>query len=466
MSRRSSRRQFLQTAAAAGVGFWVAGGVAPARFEKGDKIRIAAIGVGGKGDSDSEQAGNVGDLVAICDTDDKFLNAKAAKFPKAKKYIDYRDMLSEMEKSIDAVVVSGPDHIHAHASLSAMKLGKHVYCQKPLTHDVFEARQMREAAKKFGVCTQMGNQGTAATGFRQGVEIVQAGLIGKVSEVHVWTDRPREYWKQAPDIVGRLKAAPPPKNLHWDLWLNTAPERPHAVDDKGNSAYHRLIWRGYWDFGTGALGDMACHTANLPFMALKLGHPTSIVATTSELNDETYPAWGHIIFQFPQRGDLPPVTLNWYEGRKTPTNYMRPPEELQAKVLKTGEKLQNSGSIMVGDKGILYSPDDYGADHRLFPEKDFKDFKLPEPTLARNKDGGDQGQKNEWAQAIKAGKSQLALSNFDYAGMLAEMVLLGNVAVRAGKKLEFDGPNLKFTNDDSANKLLRRTYRKGWELPV
>jgi len=455
MSRKTNRRQFLGGTAAAGIGFWVAGGVSGARAEKGDRLRIAGIGIGGKGSSDIDQAGEVGDVVALCDIDTKRLDEKAAKFPKAKKFTDYREMLGSMENGIDAVTVSGPDHMHAHASLSAIRLKKHVYCQKPMTHDVFEARQMREWARKYGVCTQMGNQGTAENGLRQAVELIQAGVLGKVAEAHVWTNRP--IWPQAPTLTKRPGTAPVPENVKWDLWLNTAPERPYAP------GYHPFAWRGFWDFGTGALGDMACHTANMAFMALKLAHPTSVVAQSGELNPETYPAWAHVVYQFPARGDLPPVTFNWYEGKKDGKTRVLPPEELLAKVLKPGEKLADSGSLLVGEKGLLYSPNDYGASYKLFPEKEFQNVKV-EPKLPRN-GGGDGGMKREWAAAIKAGKHEIALSNFDYSGMLTETVLLGNVAIRAGHKLEFDGPGLRFTNDESANRLLRREYRKGWELP-
>ncbi len=252
-----------------------------------------------------------------------------------------------------------------------------------------------------------------------------------------------------------------PGHVHWDLFLSTAPERPYAP------GYHPSVWRGFWDFGTGALGDMACHTANMPFMALKLAHPTSIVAESGELNPETYPAWAQIVYQFPARGDMPPVTFTWYEGRKNRMTYMLPPKELQAKVLKPGEKLTNSGSILVGDKAILYSPNDYGEEARIFDSKGVKiEPKVAEtlPRLRLKDFRGDLGMKWEWVEAIKAGKCEMAFSNFDIAGMLAETVLLGNVAVRAGKKLEFDGPSLTFTNDAEANKFLRRTYRKGWEL--
>ncbi len=459
MSRRTSRRKFLQGAAATGIGFWVAGGVTRARPDKGDKVRIAGIGTGAgnnKGSGDIDQAGDVGEVVAICDIDEKRLDEKVAKkFPKAKKYFDYREMLTEMEKGIDAVVISGPDHMHAHASLLAMKLKKHVYVQKPLAHDVFEARQMREAAKKYGVCTQMGNQGTASNGLREGVELVQAGVLGKVTEAHVWTNRP--VWPQAPGLTKRPASAPVPPTIHWDLFLNTAPERPYA------EGYHPFKWRGFWDFGTGALGDMACHTANMAFMALKLAHPTSIVAESGELNPETYPAWARVVYQFPARGEMAPVTFTWYEGKKDGKTRVLPPEQLLAKVLKPGQKLADSGSILVGDKGILFSPDDYGERFTIFDDKGVEIKAKVEKTLPRN-GGGDSGMKREWINAIMAGKSEMALSNFDYAGMLAEAVLLGNVAVLAGKKLEFDGPTLAFTNEPAANKLLRRDYRKGWEL--
>ena len=453
MSRRTNRRSFLKETALAGVGFWAAGGVTLAQGRAAnDKLNFACVGVGGKGSSDTDQAGQFGNIVALCDIDDNHLNAKAGKFPKAQKYNDFRRMLQEMEKEIDAVVVSTPDHTHAPASMMALKLKKHVYCQKPLTHTVFEARQMRETAAKLGLCTQMGNQGTAGTSLREGAEIVQAGLLGKVTEVYVWTNRP--IWPQSPGIKARPKdPMPVPETLDWDLWLGPAPERPY------HKVYHPFAWRGWWDFGTGALGDMACHTANLPFMALKLGYPSSVTAQCEPINPETYPGWAQITFEFPARGDMVPVKFVWHEGKKD-GKLVHPPEEVLKKVLKEGEKLSGSGSIMVGDKGIAYSPDDYGGSVRWFPEKP----KAPTPTLPRN-GGGDGGMKREWVEAIKANKPQIAMSNFDYAAMLTETILLGNVAMHAaGKKLEWDGPNLKFTNAADVNKFLHFEYRKGWTL--
>jgi predicted dehydrogenase len=455
MTRRT-RRQFLRDSGLAGVGFWVAGGLSPAADKKDSpngRLNIACIGVGGKGGSDTDHAGKVGTVVALCDIDDNTLNDKAQQFPEAKKYNDFRKMFDELGGKIDAVTVSTPDHTHAPAAMMAIKRKKHVYCQKPLTHTVFEARALREAARKYGVCTQMGNQGTAENGLREAVEVIRAGAIGPVHEVHVWTNRPMKYWQQAPTLTKRPPDAEVPKHVHWDEWLGPAPYRHYA---KG---YHPFAWRGFWDFGTGALGDMACHTANMAFMALKLGHPSSVVAENGEINPETYPAWATITFQFPARGDMPPVKLVWYEGKKTPDS----PQNLPPAELFKGEKPVSSGSLLVGEKGTLYSPDDYGARYFLLPKKEFEGYKKPERALPRN-GRGDRGQKEEWARAIKEGKPQIALSNFDYAALLTETILLGNVAMRAGKKLEWDGPNLKFTNAPDANKLLRTEYRSGWAL--
>ena len=459
MSRRSNRRQFLKQTSAASLGFWVAGGLSLAESKSANgKLNIACIGVGGKGDSDTDQAGNHGNIVAICDIDKKTLNKKAAKFPNAAKYFDFRKMFDEMNGTIDAVTVSTPDHTHAPASMMAMKLKKHVYCQKPLTHSVFEARQMRETAKKMGVCTQMGNQGTAENGLRRACEIIQAGLLGPVREVHVWTNRP--IWPQAPTVTSRPTETPPiPSHVHWDLFLGPAPERPYSPK------YHPFAWRGWWDFGTGALGDMACHTANMAFMGLKLASPTSIVAENGEINPETYPGWARILFEFPARGDMAPVKFTWYEGKKDGKRVL-PPEDLLKKVLKEGEKLSDSGSLLVGDNGILFSPNDYGAQYRLIGpngvDLEAAAKSVPE-TLPRN-GKADNGMKAEWVQAIKEGKPSIAMSNFDYAAMLTETILLGNVAMRVGKKLQWDGPNLDVTNCSEAAQYIRTEYRKGWTL--
>jgi predicted dehydrogenase len=483
MTRPTNRREFLQASALTGVGFWVAGRDALASAvskSPNEQVNFACIGVGGKGSSDTEQAARFGNIVALCDIDDNSLNRMGEKFSQARKYNDFRKMLEEMDKQIDAVTVSTADHTHAPASLMAMKMGKHVYCQKPLTHSVYEARLMRETARKQRVSTQMGNQGTAENGLRRAVEIIRAGVIGPVREVHVWTNRP--IWPQGADGIlknqavraaalaalhgrdpGTLPRPAVPGNVHWDLFLGPAPERPY------DPCYHPFAWRGWWDFGTGALGDMACHTANMAFLALKLAHPTSVVAEEVEdVNPETAPVGARIAYQFPKREEMPEVRFVWYEGINRSRKRYLPPDDLLNKVLKPDEKISDSGSMLVGEKGILFSPNDYGAQYKLLPEKDFEGYKGPDETLPRitskEHPNIDENMKREWVAAIKEGNAALAMSNFDYAAMLTETILLGNVAIRTGKKLEWDGPNLKATNCPEADQYVRREYRKGWTV--
>jgi hypothetical protein len=386
-------------------------------------------------------------------------------------------MFDEMGKSIDAVTVSTPDHTHALPSLIAMQLGKHVYCQKPLTHTVFEARNMREFARKYRVATQMGNQGTAEDGLRRAVEFIQGGGIGDVREAHVWTNRP--IWPQAPGVTKRPAPAECPKHVHWNLFLGPAPERPYAP------GYHPFAWRGWWDFGTGALGDMACHTANMAFMALKLAHPTTVVAEAGDVNPETCPSFARVTYEFPSRGSMPALKFFWYEGKKQGKNVLPAPElvkgqkersdgfaiyfkddkwwfrDIEEKDPKKQIKNVSSGSFLIGEKAVLFSPDDYGAKAFLVTESGVEKLTGKPERLPRN-GRGDDGMKAEWVAAIKGG--QPALSNFDYAGMLTETVLLGNVAIRVGKKLEWDGPALKATNCPEADQYIRTEYRKGWTL--
>jgi predicted dehydrogenase len=480
MTRRLSRRKFLQSGAMAGIGFWAAGGVSlVGARDANSKLNIACIGVGGKGSSDTDQAGSQGNLVALCDIDDKTLDNKASKFKNAKKYNDFRKMFDEMGKGIDAVTVSTPDHTHAAASMMAIKLKKHVYCQKPLTHTVYEARALRDAARKYGVCTQMGNQGSASNGLRRAVELVQDGRIGKVSEAHVWTNRP--VWPQAPKLTSRPKPADCPANVHWDEWLGPALERPYA------QGYHPFNWRGFWDFGTGALGDMACHTANMAFRALKLGHPTTIEAQNGEINPETYPAWAQIVYQFPVRGDMPAVKFVWYEGHKDKKQVLPSADlvkgqgerDAQYSIYFKDNKWQfrnrkvadekrqvkevTSGSFLIGEKGVLFSPDDYGTDSYIVTP-DGVERVTGDPEKLPKGGGGDDSMKSEWIKAIHENKPSIAYSNFDFAAMLTETILLGNVAMRVGKKLEWDGPELKVTNIPDAAQFIKTEYRKGWTL--
>src|SRR5262245_51042094 len=339
MRTRITRRRFLQTTAATGAGYFLtASAVSAARAADGPNgaIRFAGIGVGGKGSGDIDQAGRLGTVVAICDIDEHNLNAKAQKFPSAQKFFDFRKMLDDMGKQIDAVTVSTPDHTHAAASIMAMKMKKHVYTQKPLTHTVHEARLMRETAAKMGVATQMGNQGSAETGLRRAVEAVQAGIIGPVREAHVWTNRP--IWPQAPKIMARPPESPAPSHVHWDEFIGPVALRPYA---KG---YHPFAWRGWWDFGTGALGDMACHTANMAFRALNLGYPTSVVAEATDVNAETYPSSAKVTFQFPARGEMIPVKFVWYEGMKNGKNVLPDP------ALVPGQRKRDAGFAVYFDE--------------------------------------------------------------------------------------------------------------------
>jgi predicted dehydrogenase len=440
---RSTRRDFLKQTAALGTAYWV--GSSTRSFAKSrwanEAIHFACIGVDGKGASDRDDAGRHGEIVALCDIDEEKLEKAAARFPNAKKYTDFRVMLEELEGSIDAVTVSTPDHTHAPAAVRAMKAGKHCFCQKPLTYTVREARILRELAEEKGLCTQMGNQGTSTGGHREGVAIVESGAIGPVKEVHIWTNRP--IWPQG---TGRpVEVEEIPAYIHWDLFLGPAPERPY------NSAYLPFKWRGWLDFGTGALGDMACHTMNMAVTSLKLYDPISIEAFpdpewTGEARQESYPKFSHIVYEFGQRGELPPCTLTWYDGGK------RPPEALHAP-LKQGA----SGSLVIGEKGSIFSDNDYHGIYTLLPEDKWKDYKKPEYVQSP-------GHFTEFANAIQEGKPELAWSNFGNAGRLTETVLLGNIGLRAGQKVEWDAVNMKVTNLPSANQLVTRNYRQGWEV--
>lgn len=488
-----NRRLFMKTTAAAGVGYWfTASAVSATRAADtpSEKIRVAGIGVGGKGSSDISQAGHLGTCVALCDVDEDYLNAKGAEFKSAKKYFDYRKMLEECHKEIDAVTVSTPDHTHAPASIMAMRMGKHVYCQKPLTHSIWEARQMRLIAREKKVCTQMGNQGTAANGLRRAVEFIQEGGLGQVTQAHVWTNRP--VWPQAPQMVSRPKdETPVPKYLHWDEWLGPAAVRPyHHKGDPYKShrgTYHDFNWRGWWDFGTGALGDMACHTANMAFMALKLGAPKTASAEAGDVNSETCPSFARVLLQFPARGEMAPVAWHWYEGRQNGKHVLPSPDLVKGQMDRPGkfsiffqngvwkfrdirqkdEKKQvsvvSSGSFMIGTKGVLFSPDDYGADSYIVTEDNVERLE-GKPTRLPINNRGDGGMKEEWYKAIKANTPSIAMSNFDYAGVLTEAVLLGNVAIRTGKMLEYDGDTGTVTNCPDAAQYLKRDYRKGWEI--
>lgn len=434
---RQNRRDFMKTTAAVGSAVYVSGmpAMASNRFA-GEQINFACIGVEGKGSSDTDDAGRNAKVVALCDIDEQRLNKKATRYKDAQKFVDYREMLDEIGDKVDAVTVSTPDHSHAPAAAMALRMGKHTFCQKPLTWSINEARTLRGLAKEYGVCTQMGNQGTATDGLREGVEICRSGMLGDIKEVHIWTNRP--VWPQG---SGRpTETMEVPKTLHWDLFLGPAPERPY------HSAYHPFKWRGWLDFGTGALGDMACHTANMAVMALDLFDAKTCVAEHSGIvENETYPKSSKITFQFAATENRPAIPLYWYDGGNLP-----PAELLQ------GEKVGRSGSLVVGTEGSLYSKNDYHGNYQVLG---IEDFKKPEQVLPRTKNHF-----GEFIEAIQTNNPSHAMSNFNYASRLTETILLGNVALRAGSLVEWDGEKGEITNNKDANKFLGREYRDGWKL--
>ena len=456
MSHKSTRRDFIKNSSLVGAAWWVGGTLASGKDSKNplERLNFASIGVGGKGSGDSSHAGMVGNVVALCDIDDIQLEKKTHVFKTARKFNDYREMLDVMGNKIDACTVSTPDHSHAPASIMAMKKGKHVYTQKPLAWSVYEARRMREVAAEMKVATQMGNQGTADSGFRTAVEIIRAGGIGTVKEVHVWTNRP--IWPQG---EGRPKRSDPiPEHVHWDLFLGPAPERPYVA-----GVYHPFKWRGWLDFGTGALGDMACHTANMAVMALELFDPIAVDVkkTSGIVEHETYPKYSVLEYYFPERETillkkgtkLPACKMTWYDGQQYP-----PKELLQ------GEKRSDSGLLLVGDQGSLYSSNDYGARHVLLPKEKFKNYKKPEAWLPRTHGMGDTDARHlqEWAASCRGGAP--SMSNFNYAARLTETMILGNLALKAGGRIEWDAAKQVVTNLPAANKFVKREYRKGYSI--
>ncbi|GAB4152662.1 MAG: Gfo/Idh/MocA family oxidoreductase [Planctomycetota bacterium] len=438
-----SRRDFLLAASAAFAVAGCSGG--PARRDRNSRLRIAQIGCNGKGLSDMRACAKEHDIVALCDIDEQRAGPARAEHPNAKFHFDYRDLLDR--EKLDAVVVSTPDHSHALPALIAMQLGYHVFVQKPLAHTVEEVRLLKETARRTGAITSMGNQGTCLDGFREAAEIVRSGGIGEVREVHVWTDRCSRWWAQGiprPDWID-----PIPASLRWDLFLGSAPWRPFAAARKGKAfqGYTPFHWRGFWDFGTGALGDMACHVANLACFALDLWDPEWIEADTTEVNEETAPLQSTIRYHFPARGGRGEVDLTWYDGGRLPPAALLP-----------GVQWRQGGFLLVGSEGMLYSPTDYGEKYELHPREKFREYEKPAPFLPRSK-----GIHEEWLEGILEGRQPMA--SFDYAARLAETVLLGNVAIRAGQRIEWDAAAMRAKNLSDAERFLRKEYRRGFELP-
>lgn len=423
----------------------------PGKKAPSDKLNIACIGIGGKGFSDSREMGSE-NIVALCDVDEARAAEKHGEeklsaldnFPKAKFYKDFRKMLDIEGKNIDAVTVSTPDHTHAIAAMTAMKMGKHAFVQKPLTHTVHEARALRDASIKYGVVTQMGNQGHGQEGGRLICEWIWDGAIGDIEEVYCFTNRP--IWPQNLTAPTEIPAVPP--TLDWDLWIGPMKWRPY------HPTYAPWNWRGWWDFGTGAIGDMGAHIIDHAYWPLKLKYPTKVQATSTPFTTDSPPQAEFLTYEFPAREGMPAVRLHWVDGG------MKPPRPLD---LENGRRLGDGGGgcLFLGSKGALMCGT-YGSNPRIIPESKMKEYKRPEKTIPRSP-----GIHAEWIEACKKGDPKAATTNFEYSGPLTETMLLGNVAVRLQEQntiLEYDGEKGEITNMPEANDLLHMEYRKGWAL--
>jgi predicted dehydrogenase len=450
---RPTRRTFLRASATATFGFQFFRGPLFGADAPSNKLNLAAIGVGAKGQGAANLKACAGEnIVALCDVDADYAAPTFARYPSAKTYVDYREMLDK-QKDIDAVIVATPDHTHAVITLAALAAGKHVYCQKPLTHTVREARTVTEAARRARVQTQMGNQGHSSESIRLLKEWLAAGAIGDVREVHAWTDRPvgGDPWSNFA-VQAQPKDTPPvPATLDWDRWLGPVAHRAYHPD------YHPLKWRAWLDFGTGPLGDMGCHIIDPAFWALDLGAPTTVEATTThwekDVSSQTFPRASIVRYQFPARGARPPVALTWYDGR------LQPPIPAD---LEPGRKLPGSGALLIGDKGTLLHGSHGAGGLRLLPESRMKELVRPEKTLPRVVGSHEA----DWVRACKEGPGgRPASSPFEYGGALTETVLLGVLAMRLpNQRLTWDAANLQFVNHPAADALLHTPYRDGWTL--
>lgn len=434
MTRRSiGRRRFLKASAAlAATGLWVGNSFGQDQKDgTNDRLRVGVIGVAGQGEYDLNEVASAGaEIVALCDVDEKRAASAREKFPRAKFYPDFRRLLDS--KNLDAVVIATPDHTHAVAAMFALQAGLHVYCEKPLTHTVHEARLVAETARKHKRVTQMGTQIHAGTNYRRVVELIQSGAIGPVREVHVWCDKSLGGGDRPSDMP------PVPEGLHYDLWLGPAPHRPY------HPTYIPFHWRKWWDFGGGTLADMACHHMDLPFWALKLRYPEKVSAEGSApVHAETAAKWLIVRYEFAARDQLPPVSLTWYDGGK------RPPHFAENKLPKWGD-----GTLFVGEKGMLLA--DYGR-RQLLPKEKFEGFDPPKPVIPDSI-----GHHREWVEACRNGGETTC--NFSYGGALTEAVLLGNVSYRLGRPLNWDAKNLRATNEPDAERFLHKEYRKPWVL--
>jgi predicted dehydrogenase len=453
---RISRRSFLTTAAAlagaaSATDLLAAGRNVRQQASPSDRVALAVVGAGGRGADNIREAAAAGaNIVAVCDCDEQNAAESFAKYPDARKYRDWRRML-DAEKGIDAVLVATPDHSHAIVSIAAMQLGKHVYSEKPLARSIWEVRQMAQAATASRVATQMGTQGHAFEGTRRAVEALRAGVIGDVTELHVWTDRPAGWWPQG--VLRPADTSPVPATLDWDVWLGPAPERPY------NPAYVPFKWRGFWDFGTGAIGDMGIHNLDTAFWGLELGTPTRVAVRecspgmSAPETKETAPLWSIIDLEFPARGSRPAVKMTWYDGGKLP-----PPELFHGQKLIT----RDGGSLIIGSKGTLFTRTWHGGENEkdwfvLLPREKFEGLPPPRQILPRTR-----SHHQEWLDACRGqGKTQ---SPFEYAAVLTESLLLGNVALRTGQPVEWDAAQMRVTNNSAAEPFVKPELRKGWRL--
>ena len=452
----TTRRDFTKTIALGSLAPWLVGASSPAVAEQkqqrsavrsSDKINLAFVGIAGKG-ANNIKAMSDQNIVALCDVDwGERTKPVFDEYPKAKKYRDFREML-EKQKDIDAVVISTPDHTHGVIAMMAIKMGKHVFCEKPLAHSVFETREMTRTAKEYGVQTQMGNQGHSSKDIREFYEHIKAGTIGTVTEVHAWCDRPIGGGSVSfPHGVSRPTGDyTTPETLNWDFWLGPAKERPY------HPAYHPMKWRGYIDFGCGALGDFGCHTLDPAFWALDLGSPESIIASTSNLLPnfayDTYPTATIISYRFPSRGNQPPVKLTWYDGGILPLHDDR----------LRNLKYPACGGLLIGEKGIIMHGSHGAGGYKILPFDKNMEIKTPPEMLERSK-----GHSADWLEAIKTGK--VASSNFSYGGPLTETVLLGTTAsLFRNQELVWDNVNMRVTNFEAANAVIKPQFRTGWSL--
>ena len=438
MNRRTLLKAAAASAAFSIVPRHVLGGAG--QTPPSEKLNIAGVGVGGQGGGVLREMAKE-NIVALCDVDPRKAGGTFSTYERAEKFKDYRVMLDKAGRGIDAVMVATPDHMHAPVAMAAMRAGKHVYVEKPMAHTIGEARVMTAFAKEAGLVTQMGNNGHAGEGLRLTREWIQAGAVGTVREVHCWTDRPGNFWRQDRDRPAETPPVPP--HLDWDLWLGAAPERPY------HSVYHPFAWRGWFDFGTGALGDMAVHNMDPAFYALDLGAPVAAEARTSPIKAESFPAWQVITYEFAAKGDRPAVKVIWYDGGKMPPV----PDDLK------GERdLPDNGIYFVGDRGTVLCGG-WSGEPGLFPRSRRNDFQLPPKSIPRSV-----GHRAEWIQACKDRNPDGAKAGFAYSGPFTEALLVGNLGVRLQKRIEWDGPNMRATNAPEAEELILKTYRAGFGI--